>query len=77
MKCVTPDNCLSCPVTGTRIPLTQGQVSEGLCMLPVSGQHFQSDLHSTVPVLSCQSPAGGVVFLDAILIGLLKQAVTH
>lgn len=63
MKRVTSDNCLSCPVTGTRILLTQWQISDRLCMLPVSGQHFHADLTSTMPVLSCRSPAEGVVFL--------------
>ena len=74
---VSPDDCLTCPVTGSRVQISQWQISDRLRMLPVSGQHFQADLTSTMPVLSCRSPAGGVVFLDAIQIGLLKRAVTQ
>lgn len=77
MTRATSDGCLSCPVTGSRVPIAQWQISDRLCMLPISGQHFQADLTSTAPVLSCRSPAGGVVFLDAIYIGLLKHAVKH
>lgn len=73
----TPDNCLSCPVTGTRIPISQWQISDRLCMLPISGQYFQTDLISRVPVVSCRSPAGGIVFLDAVHVGLLKRAAAH
>jgi hypothetical protein len=74
---VSPDNCLTCPVTGSRVQINEWQISDRLCMLPVSGQQFKADLNSTAPVLSCRSPAGGIVFLDAIYIGLLKRAVTH
>jgi len=74
---VSPDNCLTCPVTGSRVEISQWTISDRLCMLPISGAHFQPDLTSTAPVLSCRSPAGGVVFLDAIHIGLLKRAVSH
>ena len=73
----SPDNSLTCPVTGSRVQISQWQISDRLCMLPVSGQQFQADLTSTAPVLSCRSPAGGVVFLDAIHMGLLKRAATH
>lgn len=73
----SPDNSLTCPVTGARIQISKWVISDRLCMLPVSGKHFQADLTSTAPVLSCRSPAGGVVFLDAIFIGLLKRAVAH
>ena len=74
---VSPDNCLTCPVTGSRIQISLWKISDRLCMLPVSGQHLQADLTMTAPVLSCRSPAGGVVFLDAIYIGLIKRAVTQ
>ena len=73
---VAPDSCLTCPITGARIPITQWQISDRLCMLPTSGQHLQADLAKTAPVLSCRSPAGGVIFVDAIYMGLLKRAET-
>lgn len=73
----SPDNCLTCPITGGRVQIGLWQISDRLCMLPVSGQHFQADPTITAPVLCCRSPAGGVVFLDAIYMGLLKRAVTH
>ena len=74
---VTPDRCLTCPVTGSRIPISQWQISDRLCMLPTSGAHFQADLNSPAPVLTCRSPAGGVVLLDALYMGLLLRAVPH
>lgn len=77
MRRFSPDNCLTCPVAGIRIPVPQWQISDRLCMLPMSGQYFQADLTSTAPVLICRSPADGVVFLDAIYVGLLKRAVSH
>ena len=73
----SPDNCLTCPVTGGRVEISRWTISDRLCMLPVSGPEFQADLTSTAPVLSCRSPAGDVVFLDAIYMGLLKRAVAH
>ena len=74
---VSRDSCLTCPVTGERVLIGQWQISERLCMLPVSGQHLQADPARTAPVLCCRSPAGGVVFLDAIYMGLLKPATAH
>lgn len=74
---VSPDNCLTCPVTGGRVEISKWTISDRLCMLPVSGPEFRADLTSTAPILSCRSPAGGVVFLDAIYMGLLKRAVAH
>lgn len=77
MSRATLDGCLTCPVTGDRIPISQWQISDRLCMLPTSGAHLQADLTSTAPVLTCRSPAGGVVFLDAVHVGLLTRAVSH
>ena len=77
LKRVSPDGCLTCPVTGGRVLVAHWQISDRLCMLPTSGAHFQADLTSTAPVLICRSPAGGVVFLDALHIGLLTRAVSH
>ena len=74
---VSPDNCLTCPVTGGRVQIGQWQISDRLCMLPVSGSNLQADPTTTMPVLTCRSPAGGMVFLDAISMGLIKRAVTH
>lgn len=74
---VSRDNCMTCPVTGERVSIGQWQISDRLCMLPVSGQHLQADPTMTAPMLCCRSPAGGVVFLDAVYMGLLKRAVAH
>ena len=73
----SPDNCLSCPVTGDRIPASEWMISDRLCMLPTSGVYFKADLVNSAPVLSCRSPAGGVVFLDALNMGLLKRGTQH
>lgn len=77
MKRVTLDGCLTCPVTGGRVPIAQWQISDRLCMIPTSGANFQPDLRTSSPVLSCRSPAGGVVFLDALHMGLLSRAISH
>lgn len=73
----SPDMCLTCPVTGTRVPLSQWQISDRLCMLPNSGQHLQMDARKTTPVLSCMSPAGGMLFVSAIYLGLVVPAKAH
>jgi hypothetical protein len=72
---VSSDNCLTCPITGARVPISNWEISERLCMLPTSGTHLKGDLTTTAPVLSCRSPAGGVVFIDAIHMGLLRSAM--
>ena len=71
----SPDGCLTCPVVGGRVPIAQWQISDRLRMLPTSGLHLKGDLANAAPVLSCRSPAGGVVFLDAVHIGLVRRAV--
>ena len=77
MDRATSDGCLSCPVTGECVSILQWQISDRLCMLPTSGPHFKANLANTTPVLRCRSPAGGVVFLDAMNVGLLLRAVSH
>ena len=77
MRRVSPDSCITCPVTGVRIPMSQWHISDRLCMLPTSGQDLQPSLSATAPVLSCRSPAGGVVYLDAIFMGLINRATKH
>ena len=77
MASASPDNCLSCPVSGRRVPITEWQISDRLCMLPTSGPHLKANLADTAPVLTCRSPAGGVVFLDALHVGLLLRATAH
>lgn len=73
----SPDRCLNCPVTGTRIPLAQWRISDRLCMIPVGGPHDRVGPHRRSPVVSCTSPAGGVVLIDAIVLGLLVAAPAH
>lgn len=73
----SPDMCLTCPVTGVRVPLSQWQFSDRLCMLPNSGKHQQMDEKRSTPVLSCTSPAGGMLFVSAVHIGLLIPVRVH
>ena len=72
---VSPDGCLTCPVTGGRVPIRQWEISDRLRMLPTSGLHLKGDVANAAPVLSCRSPAGGVVFLDALHVGLVTRAL--
>ena len=74
---VSPDRCLTCSITGARVPISQWQFSDRLCMLPNSGPHLQMDATSTTPVLSCTSPAGAMLFVNAIHMGLVLRVQAH
>ena len=68
------DRCLTCPIIGARIPITQWQISDRLLMLQVSGRLNAPDTKQHSPMLCCTSPAGGVVLIDAIAAGILIKA---
>ncbi len=71
------DGSLTCPVTGMRVPVAQWRMSERLCMVSMSGEGWTADSSRQTPLICCTSPAGGVLFLDAITVGLLKKPVEH
>ena len=71
------DGALTCPVTGQRVPIEKWRISDRLGMIPMSGAHLETDQYQRTPVLCCTSPAGGIVFLEAIAIGLLERASSH
>lgn len=66
------DRCLTCPVTGVRVPIASWKITDRLCLVPLMGELGVSKNHS--PMLQITSPAGGVVLLDAITVGLVTVA---
>jgi hypothetical protein len=71
------NGALACPVTGERVPITEWRISDRLSMVQKSGSHLKPDPRLHAPLVSCTSPVGGTVFLDAIALGLLERAVVQ
>ena len=68
-----PDQCLTCPVTGRRVPISNWRITDRLCLMPLMGDELAVSKNH-VPMLQITSPAGGVILLDAIAVGLVTVA---
>lgn len=71
-----PDGRLSCPVTGARVPISSWKVTNRLCLAPLMGVGLGASKNH-VAMLQVVSPAGGVVLLDAVAIGLVGVATVN
>lgn len=70
------DGCLSCPVTGARVPISKWKITNRLCLMPLMGVGLGVSKNHA-PMLQVVSPAGGVVLLDAVAIGLVGVATVN
>jgi hypothetical protein len=67
------DGCLTCPVTGSRIPISKWNITNRLCLVPLMGDELTTS-KNFAPMLRLTSPAGGVILLDAVAVGLVSVA---
>jgi hypothetical protein len=68
-----PDQCLTCPVTGERTPIVRWKVTNRLCLVPLMGVELEVGENQS-PMLQITSPAGGIILLNAVTIGLVSVA---
>ena len=69
----SPDMCMTCPLTGERIPIVRWKITKRLCLMPTMGSELVAS-KDYVAMLQMTSPAGGVVLLNAVAIGLISVA---
>lgn len=68
-----PDKCLTCPITGERIPVTQWKITDRLCLVPLMGVGLALS-KDHIAMLHLTSPAGGVAMINAVAAGLVRVA---
>ena len=61
------DGALTCPVTGEQVPIAEWNAPDRVIVLP--GQEGQTG-YAALPLTS---PAGGVVLLSAVKVGILQD----
>ena len=64
----SPDEALTCPVTGERVPITEWNAPDRLVKLP--SQDRDGPTYDALPLTS---PAGGVLMLSALKIGFERS----
>lgn len=67
------DQCLSCPITGARVPIKDWLITNRLCLVPQMGIGLDVSKNHA-PMLQITSPAGGVILLNALAVGLVTVA---
>ena len=72
----SPDKCMTCPVTGKRTPIVSWKITKRLCLLPTMGRELAVS-KDHVAMLQMTSPAGGVVLLNAVAVGLVGVATVN
>ncbi len=73
LKHHNPDQCLTCPITGKRLPIVSWRITNRLCLVPLMGEEGGAGKNYS-PMLQLVSPAGGVILIDAVAARLVTVA---
>ena len=69
----SPDMCMTCPITGERTSIVSWKITKRLCLMPTMGSELVAS-KDYVAMLQMTSPAGDVVLLNAVAVGLVSVA---